>query len=290
MTGGNVLWEELQPRLKVALDSLVSIGFGVIQAIVVILIARFVHRLFRDKLMQRVDSPSLTESGRSAITIVSSIVVGVVSGTVLLALWGVTWGGIVTAVSLGTLGILLGIQDVLKSLIGGVFLVMERPYSIGDRVQFRDVTGRIIAIELRTTILRSDSGHRIVAPNSIVFTDTITNYSVERQIRTTVIIRNISGDPVGLRPDMLESLKGVSGIDEGPDIRFLVHGREVTSVASDAGVDSSRSTRKGRNVEVRVSWVGSGEPEVQTAVVDRLRPFFPNATMRVRKHGRAISD
>jgi small-conductance mechanosensitive channel len=157
--------------MRDALDSVTSIAIGLAEALIVIVIARFVHRFMRDKLLHRLDSRNLSEGGLTLINVLSSVVVGVITATLLLALWGVTWSAIFAAIGLGTFGILLGVQDVLKSLIGGLFLIAEKPYTIGDRIQVRDVTGRVIGIELRTTILRSDSGHRIVAPNSIVFTE-----------------------------------------------------------------------------------------------------------------------
>src|SRR5262249_48658682 len=214
------MMSSLESPLRDGLDSLVTLGVGLIEAIIVIVIARYIHRFVSDRVLRRFDSPQLSEGGRTAIGITTTVVVGVAAATVILALWGVTWSGIVAAISLGTLGILLGIQDVLKSLIGGIFLVLERPYSIGDRIQVRDVTGRVIGIELRTTILRSDDGHRIVAPNSIVFTDTMTNLSLQRQIRTTLIVSAISGRPAELRANIEQALAGVEGIEEPVEVRI----------------------------------------------------------------------
>src|SRR3954452_24144157 len=133
----------LESRLHEALDGVRSIAIGLVEAAVVIFIARLIQRFLRDQLLQRIGSPSLSQSGRTVIGIMSTVIVGIVSVTVLLALWGVTWSGIVAALGLRTLGILLGIQDVLKSLIGGLFLIAEKPYSVGDRIQVRDVTGRV---------------------------------------------------------------------------------------------------------------------------------------------------
>src|SRR5262245_63337106 len=126
---------DLESRLSDALDSLTAIAFGLVEAVIVIVIARYLHRFVRERVLRRLDSPELSEEGRTAISILTSFVVGIGTATVILALWGVTWSGIIAAVSLGTFGILLGIQDLLRSLIGGIFLVLERPYSIGDRIQ-----------------------------------------------------------------------------------------------------------------------------------------------------------
>jgi small-conductance mechanosensitive channel len=273
----------LETQLSHALDSLTALAFGLVEAIVVIVIARYIHRFVNDRVLRRLDSPELSESGRTAIGILTTAAVGIAAATVLLALWGVTWSGIVAAISLGTLGLLLGIQDVLKSLIGGIFLLLERPYSIGDRIQVRDVTGRVIQIELRTTVLRSDQGHRIVAPNSIVFTDTLTNFSRRRQIRTTLILSGISGTTAELRTSIGKALEGIDDIEGTPEVRVRTRRSRLTAPIRDGHSDPPPNGHiSKRNIEAWISWLGGGEPEVQAAVIARLKELFPQGHLRAR--------
>ncbi|MGH2548058.1 MAG: hypothetical protein ACRDHN_01610, partial [Thermomicrobiales bacterium] len=105
------------------MDSLGSIGLGIAEALIVILLARYTHRYVRRWLLSRLDSPGLSETGKSTIGTLITVSFGIVTGTALLAMWGATWASIITALSLGTVGILLGIQDILRSLIGGMFLI-----------------------------------------------------------------------------------------------------------------------------------------------------------------------
>jgi hypothetical protein len=274
------MWSRLQSQLANVLDGLLGLAVGLVEAIVVIVLALYLHRFVRDRLLRRFDSPGQPESRRAAVGIMTTVVVAVATATVLLAMWGATWSGIITAISLGTLGILLGVQDVLKSLIGGLFLILEQPYAIGDRISVRDVTGRVIGIELRTTILRSDDGHRIVAPNSIVFTDTMTNYSLRRQIQTNLILTDVSGDPAQVRSRIEQAVVGVAGPVEvrlqarrpRPRVPFLER------LVGAKGGDPSAS----HGLDVWISWLGGGEPEVQDAVVARLHELYPNASVRAR--------
>jgi len=280
------MWSRLEDRFSGTLESLITLGIGLVEAIVIFLIARFVLRLLRDRVLRRFDSPTLTENRRTVLNLLTSVVVGTVAFTVLLALWGVTWSGILTAVSLGTLGILLGVQDVLKSLIGGVYLLLERPYEVGHRITVRDVTGRVIGIELRTTILRSDEGNRIVLPNSIVFTDSVTNFSLQRLIRSDVIMTGIEGDPTELRPQIERAVAGVEGIDGNVEVRFerrrprrpRVRRRGGEAAAAPPGDTPAGSPA----AEVWISWRGTGEPEVTADVVTRMKVLYPAARLRRR--------
>jgi moderate conductance mechanosensitive channel len=72
----------------------------------------------------------------------------------------------------GVLSLLLGfgIQTFVKDFISGIFIVAENQYRVGDVVTVTntvggDVTGTVIRITLRTTVLRDDDGSIIFIPN-----------------------------------------------------------------------------------------------------------------------------
>lgn len=271
----------IESQLTTVLDSLEAIGFGIAEALVVILIARYAHRYLRGWLLDRLDTPNLSETGRSTIGVSITVATVIVTTTALLALWGVTWSGIIAALSLGTVALLLGVQDVLRSLIGGIFLIVERPFSIGDRIRVRDITGRVIAIELRTTVLRSDEGHRIVAPNSIVFTDTMTNYNRRRQIRTSLMLVGINGAVPELRSAIEQAVSAVDGVDDSVEVRIRMRGTKTSAPLRDRLNDVPSPERSvSRPAEARISWLGAGDPEVKTAVIAALKALYPKSSIR----------
>jgi small-conductance mechanosensitive channel len=69
----------------------------------------------------------------------------------------------------------LAFQDILKNFIAGVFLLLERPFKIGDEITADNHTGRVENVEMRTTTLRTDDGEEVLIPNSLVYTSTIVN-------------------------------------------------------------------------------------------------------------------
>jgi small-conductance mechanosensitive channel len=76
-----------------------------------------------------------------------------------------------------SLGIALGLgaQDLVKNLIGGLIILTDRPYQLGDRVQIGDATGEIDHIGLRSTKMTNFDDTRITIPNSEVMTGKIWN-------------------------------------------------------------------------------------------------------------------
>jgi small-conductance mechanosensitive channel len=78
--------------------------------------------------------------------------------------------------ALGIIGlaISLAIQDVLKNVFAGVYILLERPFRPGDVLKVRDFHGTVETIDIRTTTLRSE-GHRILVPNAILLSEILVN-------------------------------------------------------------------------------------------------------------------
>ena len=85
------------------------------------------------------------------------------SGNVVLA-------GIVVATIVAS----FGVQDVLKDYVSGYYVLLERHIKVGDTISLDLWTGTVMEIRLRVTLLRNESGHTIVVPNSELFNKPVT--------------------------------------------------------------------------------------------------------------------
>ena len=57
-------------------------------------------------------------------------------------------------------------KDILQNLLGGVVLLIFRPFSIGDMIQVKELKGKVLAISLYSTKIRDDDTVHIDVPNS----------------------------------------------------------------------------------------------------------------------------
>ena len=62
------------------------------------------------------------------------------------------------ALGSAALAIGLGVQDLIKNLIGGLVIVADRPYQTGDLVRMGDAIGEVAGIGLRSTKTRHVTG------------------------------------------------------------------------------------------------------------------------------------
>ncbi len=91
-------------------------------------------------------------------------------GALVMALNELTFniGPLVAGLGVAGLAFGLGAQSLIKDLLGGLFMLLEDQIRIGDSVTISGTTGSVEEINLRTTVLRSESGTVHIIPNGNV--------------------------------------------------------------------------------------------------------------------------
>lgn len=70
-------------------------------------------------------------------------------------------------------------QQALGNIISGVFIVIFKPFRIGDQVTINDsLKGHIEDITLRHCVIKSFENRRIIIPNSVISSETIVNANI----------------------------------------------------------------------------------------------------------------
>ncbi|MGJ8626238.1 MAG: mechanosensitive ion channel family protein [Sulfitobacter sp.] len=116
----------------------------------------------------------------------ASIVRYVVLGfTILFVLntFGIQTTSIVAVIGAAGLAIGLALQGTLSNVAAGVMLIMFRPIKIGDFVDIGGEMGTVKQINLNFTELADLSNVQVIVPNSKVWGNVITNYSVNKTRR-----------------------------------------------------------------------------------------------------------
>ena len=108
-----------------------------------------------------------------------SLSVGVIlMGTLLvLGILGINAAGLLTVAGAVGLAFSLAIQDILKNFFSGIYLLLERPFRVGDTIKVKDQLGTVENIGVRTTLLRTSDNVLVLVPNAIVFAEVVANHS-----------------------------------------------------------------------------------------------------------------
>jgi small conductance mechanosensitive channel len=96
----------------------------------------------------------------------------------ILAIFRIPPTGLVAALGAAGLAFGLSLQDLLRNLIAGIYLLVEKPFRPGDRLVVRTFEGVVDTVDLRTTSLLTPAGERVLVPNAILFSEVLVNRGV----------------------------------------------------------------------------------------------------------------
>lgn len=128
----------------------------------------------------------------------------------------------------GIMGIAIGlaIRDPLANILGGLQLVLDKTFKVGDKIQIESgEMGVIMDIGLRTTKLRTYDNEMVYIPNGYLANAKIKNFTQpDLSIRVNVEFGVVYGsDTDKVRQVVLEALKGLDKVLEEPEpvVQFL---------------------------------------------------------------------
>nr|WP_277346268.1 mechanosensitive ion channel domain-containing protein [Solimonas marina] len=100
----------------------------------------------------------------------------------------------------------LALQGQLSSFASGVLLIVFRPFRAGDFVQIGGTMGTVEHLKIVITVLKSPDGQEITLPNSAVWGNTITNFSIRPIRRVDLAIGIAYGSDLRKAKQILETL------------------------------------------------------------------------------------
>ncbi|HKK27986.1 MAG TPA: mechanosensitive ion channel domain-containing protein, partial [Gemmatimonadota bacterium] len=165
------------PALQRALEALTP---GKVVAVLLVLLGAWIAgRVVAWALTALAErTPRLRIRVKQAIPIVQILLWG---GALYVSLFGIfrpgQAGSVIGLVAGAAVGVGLAVQDLLRDLAGGVALVLDRPFQVGDRVRVGDHYGEILSIGIRSIRLRTPEDTQVTLPNSYVMRTPVSNAS-----------------------------------------------------------------------------------------------------------------
>jgi len=134
-------------------------------------VAKIVRRVLTTRLLE----PTLVNYAASA----TQVALRVLLIMAILEVCGVPTTSF--AAMIGAVGVALGVawSGLLSNFAAGIFLVVLRPFKVGDYISAAGQIGNITDIGLVTTTMLTDNNLRVIIGNNKLFSDIIINYNVQ---------------------------------------------------------------------------------------------------------------
>lgn len=156
----------------------ITIGIIVVTMIVTRIVRWFINRSFLAASKKlKVDATRYRFFKHAATMMIWLVAVGVIISFIpALKAFAIT-----LFAGAGILVALIGFaaQEAFSNIVSGVFIVMFRPFRVGDMIKVGSLQYGIVEdITLRHTVINSFENKRIIIPNSVISSDVIVNDSI----------------------------------------------------------------------------------------------------------------
>ncbi len=148
---------------------LIQVAVGLVLFALIWLGARWLRRRIAAYLHRRGLPPELVILTSRSFYLAVLVVAGFVWLAVVLAQANIALAGVILATIVAS----LGVQDILRSYVSGIYILMERNVRVGDHIEFDGKKGTVTELRLRVTYLRDAEGALIVIPNAELFNKTV---------------------------------------------------------------------------------------------------------------------
>jgi|SRR5262245_31716261 len=209
---------------QLVLNTLTTVGLRVLGAILLWLVGRaligFAVRLVSRGLTVRHIEPTITRYLANILTVILNIALIVA----ILGFFGVettTFAALVAAA-----GVAIGVAwgGLLGSFAAGAFLIILKPFRVGDFITAGGVTGTVREIGLFATTINTPDNVLTIVGNSKIFADNIQNFSANPYRRVELVAQlNHGVDHVDAIARLKERLARIPNVlkDPAPDVEIL---------------------------------------------------------------------
>lgn len=155
----------------------ITYSYGdVLLAFVVVWIANWIQKNLKDLLDQ---SEAKTNQRRTALLPLVRVVIFIVGFLIGIRILGLGVDKLTVIVGALSVGIGLGLQNIINNFVSGVILVFERPFKVGDYVELADKKGQVMQVGIRSSTLLTDQGSQVIIPNGDLLSGRLVNWTFE---------------------------------------------------------------------------------------------------------------
>lgn len=207
---------------RIYVGGLLGAGVVLLSTWIAVKIAR------RGILKPRIIINKIDKKRRISIFLISKYLGWVISILIALKVMGFDITLLIFGSTAVLIGLGLGLQNIFKDFVSGLFLLFEGSLKIGDIIEADGVVGRVKEINLRSSEVVSQDDVTIVIPNSKFVAEKVVNWSMDNElVRFNIKVGVAYGSDVEKVIECLEEamIENENVVDEPkPFVRFTNFG------------------------------------------------------------------
>ena len=187
-------------------NQLVPLALNLLGAIVVLIITLYLAKWGKKLTHKALEKAKVDTTLVKFFANLTKYIILILGGLAVLGLFGIPIASFAAILAAVGFAIGLALQGTLSNFSAGVMLLLFRPFKVNDFVSVAGVLGKVVEIELFTTLLDTPDNRRIIVPNGSIFGATIENITYHETRRVDV---NVGTD---YSADLRETRKVLEGV------------------------------------------------------------------------------
>ena len=148
----------------------------------IIIIAVGIANMFSpdSKIFKKIANHKRIKGNQTLINFISKVTKGiiyVIATFLVMAELNFNLSGLIAGLGLGGVIVALAAQDIAKNLFGGMAIIVDKPFSVGDWIQTTNYSGTVEDISFRSTRLRMTDNTVVTIQNSTLSNEPVINYA-----------------------------------------------------------------------------------------------------------------
>jgi len=177
-----------------------------------IILSKVVKIVLRSDVLNKLSLKKGIPRTITAITQFALITIGILMAVRAI---GMPLDQLTIILSAFSVGIGFGLQNIFNNLVSGVILLFEREVQIGDVIEVKDLMGKVTAMGIRSSHIKTFDGADVIVPNGQLISQEVVDWTLSDKSRRIEIISGVAyGSDVHLVKKLLLQI-----IMEHPDVK-----------------------------------------------------------------------
>lgn len=173
---------------EIVKDQAIVFGERLIIAVIVFFLGRWLIRFLKSFFDGFLRRRKIENTAKTFLNSVADITLKIVLLLLIANILGLSMTSFAAILAAVGLAVGMAMKDNLSNFAGGVLLLLNKPFKVGDRIVAQNMDGVVDSIGILYTVLLTGDNKTIFIPNGPLSTGNIINYSTQKQRRVDITL------------------------------------------------------------------------------------------------------
>lgn len=168
-------------NLNVLLQQLIELGvsFGkkILMAVIIYLVGRYIVRFLKRVVNGFLERRNVVPEVKTFVGSIVSVSLNLILIISVVGALGIETTSFAALLASAGVAIGMAMSGQMQNLAGGVLILLQKPYKIGDYIETNGIQGVVESVQIFTTKLKTVDNKVITVPNGAISGSVLTNYS-----------------------------------------------------------------------------------------------------------------